>query len=74
MPFMSNQTEIKLPKWPFLPWAMACWKLGLTYFIYLHVKMPLGRLEIWLFALVVVLGAVLAVVPFLPGISHSGEK
>jgi molecular chaperone GrpE (heat shock protein) len=63
MPFMNNQTEIKLPKWPFLLGDGVL--LGLTYFLYLHVKMPLGRGEIWLFALVGVLGAVLAVIPFL---------
>jgi hypothetical protein len=63
MPFMSNQTEIKLPKWPFLLGDVML--LGLAYFLYLHLRMPLGRAEIWLFALVVVLGAVLAVVPFL---------
>ena len=60
---MSNQTEIKLPKWPFLLGDGAL--LGLTYFLYLHVRMPLGRWEIFWFALVVVLGEVLAVVPFL---------
>ena len=59
---MNNQTEIKLPKWPFLLGDGVL--LGLTYFFYLHVKMPLGRSEMWLFALIGVLGALVAVVPF----------
>jgi molecular chaperone GrpE (heat shock protein) len=60
---MNSQTEIKLPKWPFLLGDVVL--LGLAYFLYLHVRMPPGRWEIFWFVLVVVLGAVLAVVPFL---------
>ena len=60
---MSNQTEIKLPKWPFFLGDAVL--LGLAYFIYLHVRLPLGRWEAGFFLFIGTLGTVLAVLPFL---------
>jgi molecular chaperone GrpE (heat shock protein) len=60
---MNNPTEIKLPKWPFFLGDAVL--LGLAYFMYLNVKLPLGRWECVLFALTASLGAMLAVLPFL---------
>src|ERR1700759_458573 len=60
---MSNQTEINLPKWPFLVGDAVL--LGLGYLIFLHVHTPLGHWEMGLFALIGILGAALAVVPYL---------
>src|ERR1700722_18222628 len=60
---MSNLTEIKLPKWPFFLGDAVL--LGLAFFIYLHVRLPLGRWECVLFVVIGLLGAALAVTPFL---------
>lgn len=60
---MSNPTEIKLPRWPFFLGDAAL--LGLAYFLYLHVRLPLGRWECGFFVLIALLGAALAVAPFL---------
>jgi molecular chaperone GrpE (heat shock protein) len=60
---MSNPSEIKLPKWPFYLGDAVL--LGLAYFIYLHVRLPLGRWEAAFFLFIGTLGTVLAVLPFL---------
>ncbi len=60
---MTNPTEIKLAKWPFFLGDAVL--LALAYFIYLHVRLPLGRWEILSFVLIGLLGAALAVLPFL---------
>jgi molecular chaperone GrpE (heat shock protein) len=60
---MSNLTEIKLPKWPFFLGNTVL--VGLAYFIYLHVKLPLGRWECGFFVFIGLLGAGLAVLPYL---------
>lgn len=60
---MSNQSEIRLPKWPFFLGDAVL--LGLAYFIYLHVKLPLGRWEMGFFVFIGVLGAAAAMLPFL---------
>ena len=60
---MSNPTEIRLPMWPFFLGDAVL--LGLAYFIYLHVRLPLGRWEMGFFVLIGALGSALAVLPFL---------
>jgi len=60
---MSNQTEIRLPKWPFFLGDAVL--LGLAYFIYLHVKLPLGRWEAGFFVFIGSSGAALATLPYL---------
>src|ERR1700679_2820025 len=60
---MSNPTEIKLPKWPFFLGDAVL--VGLAYFIYLHVKLPLGRWEYGFFVVIGLLGAALWVSPYL---------
>src|ERR1700722_15362178 len=61
---MSNPTEIKLAKWPFLLGDAIL--LGLAYLIYSqHGKIPMGGLAIFLFWSCGVVGAVLAVTPYL---------
>ena len=60
---MTNQSEIKLPRWPFFLGDAVL--LGLAYFIYLHVRLPLDRWAMGFFVLIGALGAALAVAPFL---------
>jgi molecular chaperone GrpE (heat shock protein) len=60
---MSIPSDIKLPRWPFFLGDAVL--LAVAYFLYLHVKLPLGRWECCTFGLIGLLGAVLAVLPFL---------
>jgi molecular chaperone GrpE (heat shock protein) len=61
---MSNSTEIKLAKWPFF--AADAVLLGVAYFIYwMHGKGAMTQLELFYVLVCGLLGAGLAVTPFL---------
>ena len=61
---MSYPKEIKLAKWPFFTGDAVL--LGVAYFIYTqHGKGPMTQLELFFFLLCGVLGAALAVAPYL---------
>ena len=60
---MSNETGLKLAKWPFFLGNVIL--LGLAYFIFAqHGKAPMSGWEIFLFMASGTIGALLAVVPF----------
>jgi molecular chaperone GrpE (heat shock protein) len=60
---MNNHIELKLAKWPFFVGDAVL--LGLAYAIYFQSKLPMGSWEILSCVVVVALGAVLGVTPFL---------
>lgn len=60
---MSDSNELRVSKWPFFL-GNAC-MLGLAYFIYLQGKSPMQPWEIGFGALCVVIGATLAVTPYI---------
>jgi molecular chaperone GrpE (heat shock protein) len=60
---MSNQTELKLPKWPFILGDTVLLALA-GYICAQHGKLPLDGWQVLLVVLAAGLGAVLAVVPF----------
>jgi molecular chaperone GrpE (heat shock protein) len=60
---MSNQTELKLPKWPFFLGDVVLLALA-GYICTQHGKLPLGIWQVLLVVLSGAAGAVLAVVPF----------
>ncbi len=60
---MSNQTEPKLPKWPFFLGNIIL--LALACFIFAQSKSPLGQWQVFFFVLSGALGALLGVAPFL---------
>lgn len=62
---MSNQTDLKLLKWPFFLGDAVLLGFAYSYFLYAqHNHAPLGHWEGMLFLLSGVVGAVLAVTPF----------
>jgi len=66
---MSNQTEPKLPKWPFSSATPSCWR----WRVCLHAarQAALGGWQVLLVVLSGAAGAVLAVVPF---VSNTGPR
>jgi molecular chaperone GrpE (heat shock protein) len=61
---MSNQTELKIPKWPFLLGDAVL--LGCAGLVYArHIGSPLSVWETALFVLCGIVGAVIAIIPFM---------